>query len=93
MKPGRQTKEILMRLKRIEGQVRGLQKMVENEVSCADILTQVAAVTAATKRVGRMVVQTSMEECLEKSRKDPGMERSESLRNLQKAISQYIDWA
>ena len=86
-------KTVLMRLKRIEGQVRGLQKMVENKVSCADILTQVAAVTAATKRVGRVVVQTSMEECLKKGQKDPGMDKSESFRNLQKAISQYIDWA
>jgi DNA-binding FrmR family transcriptional regulator len=93
MEVGRQKRDVLMRLRRIEGQVRGLQKMVENEAPCADILTQVAAVTAATKRVGRVVVQTSMEECLEKSRKDPGMERSESLRNLQKAISHYIDWA
>ena len=93
MKFERQKRDDLMRLRRIEGQVRGLQKMVENEAPCADILTQVAAVTAATKRVGRVVVQASMEECLEKSRKGPGMEMSESLRNIQKAISQYIDWA
>ena len=86
-------REILTRLKRIEGQVRGLQKMVENRASCADILTQVAAVTAAIKRVGRVVVQTSMEECLEKIQKEPGMKKTESLKNLQRAIAQYIDWA
>jgi len=38
-------KESLFRLKRIEDQVRGLQKMIEREAGCADILTQVAAVT------------------------------------------------
>lgn len=89
----RQKKDVLMRLKRIEGQVRGLQKMVEKEAPCAEILTQVAAVTAATKGVGRVVVQASMEECLEKSAKEPGSKKREALRDLQKAVSQYMDWA
>ncbi len=89
----RQKKDVLMRLKRIEGQVRGLQKMVEKEAPCAEILTQVAAVTAATKGVGRVVVQASMEECLEKSTKEPGSKKREALRDLQKAVSQYMDWA
>ena len=89
----RQNNEVLMRLKRIEGQVRGLQRMVENGSSCGDVLTQVAAVTAATKRVGMAVVRASMEECLEKSQHEPGMKKTEALRELQKAISRYIDWA
>jgi len=89
----RQKRDILMRLKRIEGQVRGLQKMVEREAACADVLVQVAAVTAAVKRVGRAVVQASMEECLEKSERETGAKKRESLRDLQKAISQYMDWA
>jgi len=88
-----QKKEILTRLKRIEGQVRGLQKMVGNEAPCGEILTQVAAVTAATKRVGRVVVQTSMEECLEKSEKERGTRKKGALEDLQKTISHYIDWA
>ena len=93
MKAEPQKKDILMRLKRIEGQVRGLQRMVEREAACADVLVQVAAVTAAVKRVGRAVVQASMEECLEKSEKETGAKKRESLRDLQKAISQYMDWA
>jgi CsoR family transcriptional regulator, copper-sensing transcriptional repressor len=88
-----QKKDILLRLKRIEGQVRGIQKMVGNGASCADILTQVAAVTAAMKKVGMVAVQTYMEECFEKSRKGSGTKKTEVLRNLEKAISQYIDWA
>ena len=86
-------KEITLRLKRIEGQVRGLQKMVDNETPCADILTQVAAVTGAIKRVGMAVVRTYMEECFKKSQKEPGMRKAEAMRDLQRAISQYIDWA
>ena len=86
-------KEITLRLKRIEGQVRGLQRMVDDGTSCADILTQVAAVTGAMKRVGRAVVQTYMEECFEKSQKEPGMREPKAMRDLQMAISRYIDWA
>jgi len=42
-------KRVLNRLKRIEGQIRGLEKMVEKEAPCADILTQLYAATAAIK--------------------------------------------
>ena len=88
-----QKKEVLARLKRIEGQVRGLQRMVEEEAPCSDILTQVAAVTAAIKKVGMVVVKANMEECLEKTRKEPGAKREETIRGFQTAISRYIDWA
>jgi CsoR family transcriptional regulator, copper-sensing transcriptional repressor len=81
-------KEVLLRLKRIEGQVRGLQKMIEQEAGCADILTQVAAVTAAMKKVGMTVVQTFMDECLQKT--EQGAKNSDAMRDLQKAISRYI---
>jgi DNA-binding FrmR family transcriptional regulator len=86
-------KDVLLRLKRIEGQLRGLQRMVEEEVPCADILTQVAAVTAATKKVGMVIVKTYMEECLEKTQKEPGAKKGETMKDFQKAISRYIDWA
>jgi CsoR family transcriptional regulator, copper-sensing transcriptional repressor len=88
-----QIRNVTLRLKKIEGQVRGLQKMVENGAPCADILTQVAAVTAAMKKVGTVAVQTYMEECLDKDQNGFGMKKTEALRNLQKAISQYINWA
>jgi CsoR family transcriptional regulator, copper-sensing transcriptional repressor len=86
-------KEILVRLRRIEGQIRGIHQMVENSLPCANTLTQVAAVTAAMKRVGRIMVQTYISECLEKSRKGSGTKKTEILRDLEKVISQYIDWA
>ncbi len=89
----REKKDVLLRLKRIEGQLRGLQRMVEEEVPCTDILTQVAAVTAAIKKVGIVVVKTYMEECLSKTQKDAGAKRGEALEDFQKAVSRYIDWA
>jgi len=89
----RQKKDVLLRLRRIEGQLRGLQRMVGKGIPCSDILTQVAAATAAIKKVGMVIVQTYMEECLEKNQEEPGTKGSENLKDLQKAISRYIDWA
>ena len=89
----REKKDVLLRLRRIEGQLRGLQRMVEEGVSCADILTQVAAVTAASKKVGMVVVKTYMEECLDKTQKKPSAKRGGALKDFQKAVSRYIDWA
>jgi len=51
------------RLRRIEGQVRGLQKMVENERYCADILTQVASVQEALGSVARGLLRNHLRHC------------------------------
>ncbi len=88
----RERREILMRLRRIEGQVRGLAGMIEREAPCLDVLTQVGAVTAAMKKVGLVVLQAYLEECL--GRETSGeKETRESLREFQKAVSRYINWA
>ena len=89
----REKRDVLLRLKRIEGQLRGLQRMVKGEVPCADILIQVAAVTAAMKKVGMVIVKTYMEECLDKTEGRKGAKREGALKDFQKAVSRYIDWA
>jgi CsoR family transcriptional regulator, copper-sensing transcriptional repressor len=53
----------LNRLKRIEGQVRGLQKMVEDDRYCADILVQVASVQEALRGVGRNLMKNHLQHC------------------------------
>ena len=93
MKEERPKRDVLMRLKRIEGQIRGLQRMVEEGVPCPDILTQVAAVTSAIKKVGTVIVQAYMNECLEKTQKESGTKQRDTLKDFHKAISRYIDWA
>lgn len=52
------------RLKRIEGQVRGIQKMVEADRYCVDILTQTAAIQAALKQVEMQLLERHMRRCL-----------------------------
>jgi DNA-binding FrmR family transcriptional regulator len=54
---------VLTRLRRIEGQVRGLQKMIEEERYCADVLTQVASVQEALRGAGRALLHNHLRHC------------------------------
>lgn len=55
---------VLLRLRRIEGQVRGIQRMIEEEASCGDVLNQVAAVKSAIAQVGLMIFESHARECI-----------------------------
>ena len=55
------------RLKRIEGQVRGVQRMVDEEVYCIDVLTQIASVVAALEKVGAILLEDHIEHCVRES--------------------------
>ena len=57
-------KKALARLKRIEGQVRGLQRMVEEERYCGDVLVQVASVHEALRGVGKLLMQNHLRHCV-----------------------------
>ncbi len=56
--------DLLRRLKRIEGQVQGLSRMVENERYCVEILHQVRAVEAALHRVGSIILDQHLQTCV-----------------------------
>lgn len=53
----------LKRLRRIEGQVRGLQRMVEDDRYCADVLTQISSVHEALRSVGRELMRNHLKHC------------------------------
>ncbi|WP_373635351.1 metal-sensitive transcriptional regulator [Yoonia sp. SS1-5] len=55
----------LKRLKRLEGQVRGIARMVEEDRYCVDVLTQIAAVRAALKGVEKLVIDDHASHCIE----------------------------
>lgn len=57
---------LLKRLKRIEGQLRGLQKMIENGRDCESIITQLAAVRSAIESVGSLLLNNYMKLCFRK---------------------------
>lgn len=59
------SEELLKRLRRIEGQVKGIHKMIEEEKYCGDILIQVAAVRAAINKVGSIILEQHSMKCIE----------------------------
>lgn len=59
------TEEITNRLKRVEGQIRGLQRMVEEERGCEAILTQFMAARSALDRIGFLIATSFIQECLD----------------------------
>ena len=88
---GKGRRQIINRLKRIEGQIRGLEKMIENETPCLDILTQVSAVSAAIKKAGSEVVRIYMDQCLVDTANKSGADREKKKTEFQKALARYID--
>ena len=76
-------KKVLNRLRRIEGQIRGLERMVEKEAPCAEVLTQLSAVTAAMKKTGLTIIQANMKRCINEATLDP----VKTIDDFQKALS------
>ena len=63
-RPEKEYKDLMNRLSRIEGQVRGIRGMVENDAYCVDILTQVAAVTAALNSFNKVLLANHIRTCV-----------------------------
>jgi DNA-binding FrmR family transcriptional regulator len=77
----------LRRLKNIEGQVRGLQRMVDEEKYCVDILTQISAVRAALHSVGMLILRRHVETCVSDAIKAGGTERVEIIDELMSVLA------
>lgn len=56
--------KLINRLKRVEGQVRGIQKMIEDDRYCVDILVQISAIQAALKKVGFNLMERHTKSCV-----------------------------
>jgi DNA-binding FrmR family transcriptional regulator len=69
------------RLRRIEGQIRGLQKMVEEDRYCADIITQVASVQEALRGVARNLMKNHLHHCAAKALKSGKKEETAAMYN------------
>lgn len=64
-KRGRRRRPLLRRLARVEGQVRGVSRMIEEDRYCVDVLTQLAAVHQALRQVSRELLRDHMAHCVE----------------------------
>ncbi|ASJ55027.1 metal-sensitive transcriptional regulator [Brevibacillus formosus] len=63
-RPEKIKSNLISRLNRVEGQVRGIRGMVEKDVYCDDILNQIAAVQSALNAVGKMLLEGHMKSCV-----------------------------
>ena len=64
--------EVLTRLRRVEGQIRGIQRMIEEHRNCEDVITQLMAARAALDKAGLLIVTRYLDECLQSAEVDAG---------------------
>jgi CsoR family transcriptional regulator, copper-sensing transcriptional repressor len=80
----------LKRLRRIEGQIRGLQRMVEEEEYCIDILTQVSAATKALQSVALGLLDEHLAHCVVDAARNGGPEADAKVREASEAIARLV---
>jgi DNA-binding FrmR family transcriptional regulator len=80
----------LKRLRRIEGQVRGLQRMVEQDEYCIDVLTQIAAATKALQAVSLGLLDEHLKHCVAQAVAEGGPVAEEKIREASAAIGRLV---
>ncbi len=83
-------KTILTRLKRIEGQVRGIQKMIEDGKECEDILVQVKAVRSALTAASGLILRRYLSRCQEEALLDEGGDSRRVLEKFIQVLTNYM---
>ncbi|MEU5686763.1 metal-sensitive transcriptional regulator [Streptomyces venezuelae] len=86
----KQKDEHLKRLRRIEGQIRGLQRMVEEDVYCIDILTQVSAGTKALQSFALQLLEEHLRHCVADAAVKGGTEIDAKVEEATKAIARMM---
>jgi DNA-binding FrmR family transcriptional regulator len=77
------------RLRRIEGQVRGLQRMVDEEAYCVDVLTQIGSAVSALEKVGTILLKDHVEHCVRESI-EKGEGADEKIEELTDAVERFL---
>lgn len=80
----------LRRLRRIEGQVRGLQRMIDEDKYCIDILTQIAAVTRALQSTALGLLEEHLSHCLAQAVAEGGEDAADKVREASEAIARLV---
>jgi DNA-binding FrmR family transcriptional regulator len=80
----------LRRLRRVEGQVRGIHKMVEDDRYCIDVLTQVAAATSALQSAALALLEEHLEHCVADAVREGGAQADEKVAEATAAIARLV---
>lgn len=83
-------KRTITRLRRVEGQVRAIEEMVESDAYCIDILTQIAASTNALKSVALTLLEDHMNHCVLEAAAKGGEEADEKMQEAYDAIARLV---
>jgi len=83
-----QHEAVLNRLARIEGHVRGVKRMVEEDASCPDILVQIAAVRSALNAVGRIILEDHIQSCIVDAVHEDNYK--EAMRDLKLSLDKFV---
>lgn len=81
---------LLARLRKVEGQVRGLARMVENDTYCIDVLTQVSATTKALEAVALSLLDDHLNHCVAEATAQGGQVAEDKLREASAAIARLV---
>ncbi len=82
--------DYLKRLRRIEGQVRGLARMIDEDVYCIDVLTQISAATKALQSVGIGLVEDHLGHCVVHAAQSSDEEGAAKVREASEAIARLV---
>ena len=82
--------DLVKRLRRAEGQVRGIQRMVETDSYCIDILTQVSAATKALENVALALLDDHLAHCVAEAAREGGPVADEKIREASAAIARLV---
>lgn len=83
-------KKYLARLRRIEGQARGIHRMVDEDVYCIDILTQISALTSALENVGLSLLKDHLDHCVVDAARKGGKEADDKIEEAMAAITRLV---
>ena len=81
---------LVKRLKRVEGQVRGLQRMVEDDTYCIDVLTQVSATTKALQSVALLLLEDHLGHCVAHALVEGGAVADEKIKEASDAVARLV---
>ncbi|MED5220662.1 MAG: metal-sensitive transcriptional regulator [Actinomycetota bacterium] len=82
--------DVLLRLRRIEGQVRGLQRLVDEDTWCIDVLTQISSVTKALQGVGVGLLDDHIRHCVRAAVQEGGSEGDDRIEEVVLAIQRLL---
>ncbi|QKS88570.1 metal-sensitive transcriptional regulator [Curtobacterium flaccumfaciens] len=82
--------DLLKRLRRAEGQVRGIARMVEDETYCIDVLTQISAANRALERVALSLLEDHLAHCVAEAVAEGGDAAEEKVREASQAIARLV---